>query len=86
MNPTIIVRTPTSFTLQIEVPYNDSMLDFEECTVKEEGLRMAGDLVVEINGTGVSKPRPQSLQYVPFSGEGSNDKCTFQFACPRTCA
>src|SRR3954471_23176434 len=30
MNATITARTPTSFTLQIEVPYNDSMLDFEE--------------------------------------------------------
>jgi hypothetical protein len=30
MNATIIARTPTSFTLQLEVPYNDSMLDFEE--------------------------------------------------------
>ena len=30
MNATIITRTPTSFTLQVEVPYNDSMLDFEE--------------------------------------------------------
>src|SRR3954467_7826456 len=26
----ITARTPTSFTLQVEVPYNDSMLDFEE--------------------------------------------------------
>ena len=30
MNATIIDRTPTSFTVQVEVPYNDSMLDFEE--------------------------------------------------------
>jgi hypothetical protein len=30
MNATIIARTPTSFTLQVEVPYTDSMLDFEE--------------------------------------------------------
>jgi hypothetical protein len=30
MNATIVTRTPTSFTLQVEVPYNDSMLDFEE--------------------------------------------------------
>jgi hypothetical protein len=30
MNATIIARTLTSFTLQIEVPYNGSMLDFEE--------------------------------------------------------
>src|SRR3954454_5805614 len=30
MNATIIARTPTSFTLQIEVPYDGSMLDLEE--------------------------------------------------------
>src|SRR3954470_20148268 len=30
MNATIIARTPASFTLQVEVPYSDSMLDFEE--------------------------------------------------------
>src|SRR5215468_239098 len=30
MNATITARTPTSFTVQVEVPYNDSMLDFEE--------------------------------------------------------
>jgi hypothetical protein len=30
MDATIIARTPTSFTLQVEVPYNASMLDFEE--------------------------------------------------------
>jgi hypothetical protein len=30
MNATILARTPTSFTLQIEVPYDGSMLDFEE--------------------------------------------------------
>src|SRR4029078_2381888 len=30
MNAMIIARTPTSFTLQLEVPYNGSMLDFEE--------------------------------------------------------
>src|SRR3984957_10454803 len=30
MDATIIARTQTSFTLQVEVPYNDSMLDFEE--------------------------------------------------------
>jgi hypothetical protein len=30
MNATIIARTPHSFTLQVEIPYNGSMLDFEE--------------------------------------------------------
>ena len=40
MNATIIARTPTSFTLQVEVPYNDSMLDFEETL--QERLNEAG--------------------------------------------
>ena len=30
MNATITARTPTSLTLQVEVPCNVSMLDFEE--------------------------------------------------------
>src|SRR3954454_10370816 len=30
MDASIITRTSTSSTIQIEVPYNDSMLDFEE--------------------------------------------------------
>jgi hypothetical protein len=30
MNATITSRSPTSFTLQVEIPYTDSMLDFEE--------------------------------------------------------
>ena len=29
MNATIIARTSTTFTLQLEIPYNGSMLDFE---------------------------------------------------------
>jgi len=40
MNATITVRTPTSFTLQIEVPYNDSMLGFEETL--QDRLNQAG--------------------------------------------
>ena len=40
MNATIIARTPTSFTLQVEVPYNGSMLDFEESL--QERLNDAG--------------------------------------------
>ena len=40
MDATIIARTPTSFTLQVEVPYNDSMLDFEETL--QERLNDAG--------------------------------------------
>jgi hypothetical protein len=40
MDVTIIARTPTSFTLQVEVPYNDSMLGFEETL--QERLNEAG--------------------------------------------
>src|SRR3954453_15893912 len=40
MAVTIIARTPTSFTLQVEVPYNDSMLDFEE--ILQQRLNEAG--------------------------------------------
>ena len=40
MDATIIARTPTSFTVQIEVPYNNSMLDFEEAL--QERLNDAG--------------------------------------------
>jgi hypothetical protein len=40
MNAMIIARTPTSFTLQVEVPYNDSMLNFEDTL--QERLNEAG--------------------------------------------
>jgi hypothetical protein len=40
MNATIIARTPTSFTLQVEILYNGSMLDFEEAL--QQRLNEAG--------------------------------------------
>ncbi len=40
MNATIVSRTTTSFTLQIEVPYSSSMLDFEEAL--QDRLNEAG--------------------------------------------
>jgi hypothetical protein len=40
MNATIIARTTTSFTLQLEIPYNGSMLDFEEAL--QDRLNEAG--------------------------------------------
>jgi hypothetical protein len=46
MNATIISRTPTSFTLQVEVPYNNSMLDFGWC------LALAADLCDPGSGGG----------------------------------
>src|ERR687894_2317028 len=42
MNATIISRTPTSFTLQVEIPCNASMLDFEEAL--QQRLNEAGVL------------------------------------------
>src|SRR5512147_1683734 len=42
MNAAIISRTPTSFTLPVEVPYNASMLDFEETL--QQRLNEAGVL------------------------------------------
>src|SRR3954471_10487960 len=42
MNATILSRTPTSFTLQVEVPYNASMLNFEETL--QQRLNEAGVL------------------------------------------
>jgi hypothetical protein len=40
MKATIIARTPTAFTIQVEVPYSDSMLDFEDTL--QERLNDAG--------------------------------------------
>ena len=47
MNATIIARTPTSFTLQVEILYSDSMLDFEETL--QERLNDAG-VVATVEG------------------------------------
>jgi hypothetical protein len=40
MNATIISRTSAFFTLQLEIPYNGSMLDFEEAL--QDRLNEAG--------------------------------------------
>src|SRR3954463_2395145 len=42
MNATIIARTTTTFTLQLEIPYDGSMLDFEEAL--QDRLNEAGVL------------------------------------------
>jgi hypothetical protein len=47
MNAAIVARTPTSFTLQVEVPYSDSMLDFEEAL--QHRLNQAG-VVATVEG------------------------------------
>jgi hypothetical protein len=45
MNATIVARTPASFTLQIEIPYNGSMLEFEETL--QDRLTTKGRVVTE---------------------------------------
>src|SRR3954468_23173425 len=40
MSATIVARTETSFTVQVEIPYGSSMLDFEE--VIQDRLNQAG--------------------------------------------
>jgi hypothetical protein len=47
MSASIVSRSETSFTLQVEVPYNDSMLDFEE--VLQNRLNDAG-VVATVEG------------------------------------
>jgi hypothetical protein len=40
MTATIVARTPTGFTVQVEVPYRDSMLDAEDAI--QDALNQAG--------------------------------------------
>src|SRR5436305_6467177 len=40
MSATIVARTESSFTVQVEIPYGSSMLDFEQ--VIQERLNQAG--------------------------------------------
>jgi hypothetical protein len=40
--PPIVARTDAAFIIQVEIPYNSSMLDFEE--VIQQKLNEAGDL------------------------------------------
>ena len=42
MNITIIARTPAPFTLQVEVPHNESMMGFEETLVHFTGGHLIG--------------------------------------------
>jgi len=40
MSATIVARSESSFTVQVEIPYNSSMLDFEQAI--QERLNQAG--------------------------------------------
>jgi hypothetical protein len=73
MDATITTRTTTSFTLQIEVRYNDSMLDFEEAL--QQGLNEAGVLATaeglkqfDTDGS------PSTVGPVKFTSKGQVEK------------
>jgi hypothetical protein len=69
----IIARTPTSFTLQVEVPYNDSMLDFEEALqdrLNEAGVVATAEGLRQFDTDG----SPITVGPVKFTSKGQVEK------------
>src|SRR5271168_990369 len=72
MDATIIARTPNSFTLQVEVPYNDSMLDFEEALqrrLNDAGVVATAEGLRQFDSDG----SPITVGPVKFTGKGQVD-------------
>ncbi|HMB03726.1 MAG TPA: hypothetical protein VKP69_08295, partial [Isosphaeraceae bacterium] len=70
---TITTRTPTSFILQVEVPYNDSMLDFEEVLqhrLNEAGVLATAEGLHQFDTDGV----PITVGPVKFTSKGPVEK------------
>jgi hypothetical protein len=73
MNATLIARTPTSFTLQVEVPYNGSMLDFEETLqrrLNEAGVVATAEGLKQFDTDG----SPITVGPVKFTSKGRVEK------------
>jgi hypothetical protein len=73
MNATIIARSPTSFTLQVEVPYDDSMLDFEETLqqrLNEAGVVATAEGLQQFDTDG----SPITLGSAKFTTKGQVEK------------
>src|SRR3977135_773088 len=73
MNATIISRTPSSFTLQVEVPYNDSMLDFEETLqhrLNDAGVVATAEGLKQFDTDGA----PITVGAVKFTSKGPGEK------------
>jgi hypothetical protein len=73
MNATIIAPTPTSFTLQGEVPYHDSMLDFEEALpqrLNEAGVVATAEGLQQFDTDGT----PITVGPVKFTTKGPVEK------------
>src|SRR5262249_29940259 len=73
MNATIIARTPTAFTLQVEIPYNGSMLDFEEALqdrLNEAGVVATAEGLRQFDTDGA----PITVGPVKFTSKGPVEK------------
>ena len=73
MNATIIARTPSSFTLQVEIPYQDSMLDFEETLqerLNETGVVATAEGLQQFDTDG----SPITVGSVKFTSKGQDEK------------
>jgi hypothetical protein len=73
MDATIIARTPMSFTLQVEVPYNDSMLGFEETLqqrLNEAGVVATAEGLQQFDTDG----SPINIGPVKFTSKGQIEK------------
>jgi hypothetical protein len=73
LNATIIARTPTSFTLQVEIAYNGSMLDFEEALqqrLNEAGVVATAEGLKQFDTDG----SPITVGPVKFTSKGQVEK------------
>jgi hypothetical protein len=73
MNATIIARTPSSFTLQVEIPYQDSMLDFEDTLqerLNETGVVATAEGLQQFDSDG----SPITVGAVKFTSKGQVEK------------
>jgi hypothetical protein len=73
MDAMIIARTPISFTLQVEVPYNDSMLGFEEALqqrLNEAGVVATAEGLQQFDTDG----SPINVGPVKFTSKGQIEK------------
>jgi hypothetical protein len=73
MDATITARTPTSFTVQIEVPYSDSMLDFEEALqrrLNDAGVLATAEGLRQFDTDG----SPITVGAVKFTSKGQVEK------------
>src|SRR3954466_5298628 len=73
MSASIVARSETSFTIQVEVPYNDSMLDFEETLqdrLNEAGVVATAEGLQQFDTDG----SPITIGSGKFTSQGPGEK------------